>query len=356
VAAASEKEAAAKATATAQPVPTEAEPVSAAVAATEAVAEPTESNAEAEPTQAVEEPAGEDTGMALRSMDEFDSYRQKVVMTWVGAAEGTPEMSVLQEFVREPPASRSMITFQNDDGSSETMETVRIGDTVYTKIGEDWFASTTAEGSEEEMEQYTAWANPNDFISSGDCRLVGSEQVGDLDAKHYSCGEELLIGSQETMPAELRSTITLARVDTWVSTKFEVAVKTEIYWEGTDSDGNEMTYTFGSEVYDINQPITIEPPEGTEAPGVPDDVPMVDGATNLQISGQPPMVIINFGVSLPVADVIAFYSDEMPKQGWTALASPIPAMMNFEKAGRTAMIMAEEADGASTATIVIGAE
>jgi hypothetical protein len=356
VAAASEKGAATTATPTREPAPAKVEPVKAVAVTTE----PTETEAGptgavVEPTQSVAEPTEEDTGMPLRSMDEFDSYRQQVTMVWAGAEQEMPEMTVLQEFVREPPASRNVTTIQNQDGSTETIEIVQIGDTAYTKVGDDWFASTR-EDSEGDVEQYTAWANPNDFMSSGDCRLVDREQVGGLDAKHYTCGEELLIGSQETMPEELRSTITLARVDTWVSTRFEVAVKTEIYWEGADPDGNEATYTFESIVYDINEPITIEPPEGTEAPDVPDDVPMVDGATDVQISGQPPMVIINFGVSLPAEDVTSFYRDEMPKQGWTTLPSPIPAMMNFEKAGRTAMIMVEEADGASTATIMISAE
>ena len=351
----------AAATPTEKAPPTKAaEPEKAVAVATKADAEPTEAKAEptkaqAEPTETVAAPTQEDTGMALRSMDQFDSYRQQVKMVWEGADQEIPEMDILQEFVREPPASRSVTTFQNTDGSTETVETVQIGDTFYTKIGDDWFASKR-EGSEGESEQYVAWANPEDFMSSGDCRFVGKEKVGELDTKHYTCAEELLIRSQANMPEELKSTITLAEVDTWVSTKHEVAIKTLIYWEGEDPDGNEVTYTFESTVYDINEPINIEPPEGTEAPDVPNDIPMIDGATNVQISGQPPMTIINFEVVLPAAGVVAFYKDEMPKQGWTSLASPIPTMMNFEKDGRTAMIMTEEAGGTSTATIMIGAE
>ena len=293
--------------------------------------------------------------MALRSMEEFDSYRQQVKMVWEGAGQGIPEMDILQEFVREPPASRSVTTFQNADGSTGSMETVQIEDTVYARVGDDWFASKQ-EDSEDEADQYMSWANPDDFMSSGDCRFVGKEKVGELDTKRYTCGEELLTRSQATMPEALRSTIALGQVDTWVSTKHEVAIKTLVHWEGEDAEGSEVTYTFESTVYDINEPISIEPPEGTEAPDVPDDIPMIDGATNLQISGQPPMVIISFEVALPASEVVAFYNDEMPKQGWTGQAGLIPGMLNFEKDGRTAMIITDEEGGTSTATIMIGTE
>jgi hypothetical protein len=293
--------------------------------------------------------------MALRSMDEFDSYRQQVKLMWEVAGQGVSQTDILQEYVREPPASRSVITVAGTDEPANTVETVQVGDTVYTKVGDDWFASMR-EGSEDEAQQYLAWANPYEFMSSGDCRLVGMEQVGGLDAKHYACGQELLAASQAAMPGGLSSAITLGTADTWVSTEYEVAIRTLIHWEGEDADGNAVTYTYESTAYDINEPISIEPPEGTEAPDVPDDIPMIDGATDVQISGQPPVLIISFEVAVPASDVIAFYNDAMPGQGWTGQASPIPGMANFEKDGRTAMIATSEAGGTTTATIMIGAQ
>ena len=162
--------------------------------------------------------------------------------------------------------------------------------------------------------------------------------------------------SQQNLPADQQYAITLGSVDSWISTQYEVTIKSVMQWVGKDPDGNDVTYTYKAIVYDINAPITINPPEGTEAPALPDDVPMIDGATKVQINSQPPMVIINFEVALPAAEVVAFYEDEMAQEGWTAQDSPLPTMMNFEKDNRTAILMVDEAAGTSTVTLMVGEE
>jgi hypothetical protein len=66
-------------------------------------------------------------------------------------------------------------------------------------------------------------------------------------------------------------------------------------------------------VFDINQPITIEPPaEALAQQGAREDVPMPEDAKiDFSMRG-----MVSYKTALSVDEVAKFYETEMPKQGW----------------------------------------
>lgn len=76
-----------------------------------------------------------------------------------------------------------------------------------------------------------------------------------------------------------------------------------------DKGSIEMSYR----VFDINQPITIEPPaEALAQQGAREDVPMPEDAKiDFSMRG-----MVSYKTALSVDEVAKFYETEMPKQGW----------------------------------------
>jgi len=106
------------------------------------------------------------------------------------------------------------------------------------------------------------------------------------------------------------------------------------------------------DVTDINQPIVIEPPEGVEVPAWPEDVPLMEGATNVSsvVSGTG---VNTYEIAVPCDQVVAFYDEEMPTNGWDR---PDPAMHIYVKGNRQARLLGGEQDGGCGVTIMIGEE
>ncbi len=315
-----------------------AEKQAAQPAATEAadVTATAESAAEAESSEGEEVTFSEVSELA-----KFDSYRLKHEWVWKyeGGQEETAEITV--EFVRDPAAQRMVMTSSDDDGKGG-MEMVQIGDVTYTKFGEEWMAlqSSTTDALKE-----SGWfGSPEAFLGNTRGKLVGKETINGMATKHYRYEQQSLA------PMAQLSKVDKAVADVWVSTEHNVYVQGVMHWEGTSEDKGPATFDLRSNLYDINQPITIEPPQGVEKPAAPEDVPIYAGATELAIMGQ----IVTFKVAASEADVIAFYQEAMPGQGWTAGDETIPQMLQFSKGDRKVTIMiSAEGEGASV-TIMQG--
>jgi hypothetical protein len=131
--------------------------------------------------------------------------------------------------------------------------------------------------------------------------------------------------------------------------KVTVIVKVVSTWSGTDADKTKWSGGMQIDVTDINEPIAIEPPEGVEAPGMPEDVPIMAGATNVQSV----MGINSVKIAATADEVLAFYDEGMAANGWEAEEGGIPGMRTYTKENRQATLMVEEQDGGSEVTIMI---
>lgn len=314
-------------------------------------ASPTKPPASAEPTEvpsptATAEPE-EEAPLSLVSAQELDSYRQVVRMSGTHADEEW-EMEMVTEVVREPPAQRYVMRVADETGEETSFEMIQIGDTTYIGGGPEgeWMSMTSSESPDLSD---TGFIRLEDSFYSDECKYEGRQTVNGLQTKHYHCSEKALLA----MPTAGGGVIQDAEGDVWVSTEYNVAVKFVFTWKGRDEDGVAVEGRWESDVTDINKPIKIEAPEGVAAAGLPDDIPMIDGA--YEVSAM--MGMVGFKVDKVIAEVSKFYQAAMARNGWTLEeGAMMPNMLNFSKGDRTASFILSEEGAATQVTIMVNEE
>ncbi|HHX45736.1 MAG TPA: hypothetical protein GX714_17405 [Chloroflexi bacterium] len=163
---------------------------------------------------------------------------------------------------------------------------------------------------------------------------------------HYSEGavDDLGFGRMDESSAD----VWVAEIGTG-DAAVTVVVKAQTTFAGKDLAGVEWSGEMTVDVTDVNAPITIEAPEGVEPPGMPEDVPLMEGAENVQSV----MGINTFEVEATLDEVMAFYDDEMAANGWSLDDDSVPGMRTYTKDARSAMLMAEETEAGASVTIMI---
>lgn len=290
-----------------------------------------------------EEEAEELTFSNVTDLDQFDSYRISHRFSWEWESGETEGIEYLTEFVRDPLAQRVVMKGIGEGAGEDEdeMELIHVEGTSYMKLGEEWMST---QSSPEDFLQQGGWlGGPEGFLGAEKGRYVGRETVNGLKTKHYRYTENIPAPFGEV------SKITKATSDVWVSTKYDVYVKVIIRWEGTEEKKGKGTFVMESKLTDINKPITIEPPEGIEKPEVPDDIPIVDGATGLTLMPN----MITFQVNRPQKEVIEFYKAKMPANGWKLGEGLVPMMMDFAKGDRSANVVVAEDGEKAMVTIML---
>ncbi|MCE5259573.1 MAG: hypothetical protein LLG44_11050 [Chloroflexi bacterium] len=312
------------------------------------------SKATAKPTVEPEEPTSDseqvDTS-ELQSLENMDSYHlvQSGSFTDV-LTDGTSTVNTIDVEVwevREPQASHTVWIAQKDDEPESSFEFIIIGSDAYLKSSDtdEWMAMTSSEESTSSFGDLGWFTDPTS-VMSGDAELVGKEQVNGLATKHYRYTGASVVGSY----LGTGGTIEQAQADVWVSEEYNIVVKYDSHWKGTAEDGTQHDWSFASEVSEVNEPITIEPPEGVAKPGLPDDVALMEGATEVtSFSG-----ITSFKVAATVDEAMAFYAQSLVDSGWEAGEdSGIPGMATYTKDTRSLSLMAVEDGDQTGVTIMI---
>lgn len=246
--------------------------------------------------------------IAPNALENLTSYRARFV--WRQTIEGRPTetLTMEEEATREPAARRMVLTAEGGENPG-VMELVQIGDTSWLCSPDGGCIQTQQSGEESLFGE--GMVNPEDLVSpSSDYRYVGRDTVNGIRSRHYTLNlpPEMLAGLTT-------GTVTATKADVWVADEAGMPAYTTrfiISWEGTTEDGEKVQGDWTYEVYDVNKPFTIEPPEG--ATGAPADIPVYPGATDQAIIGP----LIMFSSADPVADVAEFYRTQMADQGWTA--------------------------------------
>lgn len=219
--------------------------------------------------------AAETPGEAAE-LSELDSYRLNIV--WRGenqdGSEGF-ELRILQEWVKEPPAQRLVMSGNEPGQEPETvMEFILIGDQAWMGAGGTWMETSA--------DQADAMAQPWDITAGAgeDWELVGEEMVNGVRCKHLSSGESQTV--TVTDPQEGQAIVSMAG-EVWVANEPDlppVTVREEVEIEGgffpfalpgaTGASPEEGLFFVTYNLTDINAPITIIPPQDVEGiPGVP---------------------------------------------------------------------------------------
>jgi len=304
----------------------------------EATQAPSQRETTAVPTEASgEAPAPE---VAPNALSNLDSYRARITSQWMPTG-GTPQgMTMVEEYTRDPAAHRIVI-----EGTEGTVEIVQIGDT-------GWFCTDgqcVQSAQEEEdilAEMGAATFDPADFTSDADYTYKGEETVNGIRSRHYT-----LNLSAAEIAAIAQGSVTDVQADVWIAAQSglpEFVVRYQMSWKET-RDSVEGTTEFSFEVYDINKPITIEPPEG--AASLPEDVPAYPGASELMVMEG----FVSFSTTDDVATVADFYSTGLSAQGWTnAEDTSLEGMVNqtWKKGERTLTLMISAGEGGKTSVLI----
>lgn len=271
----------------------------------------------------------------------LDSYRARMISQWTPAG-GTPEgTTLLEEYTRDPAAHRVVI-----EGPEGTVEIVQIGDT-------GWFCTNgecmqSAQDEEDILSDMGATTfDPADFTSGTDYTYKGEETVNGIRARCYA-----LDLSAAEIAAMAQGSVTDVQANACIAAQSglpEFVVRYQMGWKETRDD-TEGTTEFSFEVYDVNRPFTIEPPEG--AAGLPEDVPAYPGASELMMMEG----FISFSTTDDVATVADFYGTGLPTQGWTKEEdTTLEGMVSqtWTKDDRTLNLMISAGEGGKISVLII---
>ncbi|MHB1318556.1 MAG: hypothetical protein ACYCYF_08070 [Anaerolineae bacterium] len=315
-----------------------------------------ESSASDEDTDEAEADDTDDEAEAapdVATLDTLDSYRQSMTTRVVSGDEVT-EWTILTEFVREPRAQRMVWSSVDAEGNqTESWETIQIGTTTYMRGDEasggsaEWVSYSSEDAEEPEgSADITNWMNAANYLEDPNCKRQGREDVDGQNAVLYVCDEGVFgaYGGVWGVTGKLIE----ASIQTWVSDEYDVPLRSITEWVGEDDDKVRHEYFSEGIITDINEPITIEPPEGVDKPGLPEDVPLYpDAKITLAMAG-----MVGFEVDAALPDVIAFYKEEMVAQGW-ALDTDGGEMLSFSKEGRSATVMMSASDATVSGSIIV---
>lgn len=308
---------------------------------------PTPQQAAPTPTPTEEEEESAEEIVAPELSDKIKSYRQDT--QWI-TLEGEDQTggTVKIEWIKEGPARRMIMSGYDEEGDRFEWELIEIADTKYMRMGKEWMSIS---GGQEPPtgEELLVWSNPDTWKNEPACEYKGQEMHEGQKTKKWSCTKEAFT-AQTILP---NGQIEEGFVNSWVSEEYDIPVHTIVEWRGKDADGKQRAFRFEAKVYDINQSITIEPPKGVELPGLPDDIPMMENASEVfAMAG-----MVSFKVKASVDDAIAFYDEAMVKNGWKkGEESGVSGMMTFTKGNRQAQIMVTEEDETTSVTILMQGE
>ncbi len=314
-----------------------------AATSTSAVPRPTNTKAAAQPPVVAEE-YNFDQASDLSSLS---SYRMHYIFKWESTKadqKDTGSWDVVEEFVRQPPAHHLLWT-STGAGEEGKWEIIQIGKDVYMDSGSGWFAVLSGEADIFEANRFLS--DPFNVISGNRGKLVQKNvMVNGVSTNHYIFDESSL------GPTLGLGVIAKAKGDVWVSPEFGVAVRYVAHYEGENlaiGSGEAGVLDLAFDLTDLNKPVTIKAPEGVK-PAMPEDIPIMDGATELSAV----LGIVTYKTTKSVEEVIAFYDAQMPGAGWTKGEGAIPGMMSFAKGDRAAQILIDAQEGKTNVTIMAG--
>ncbi|MFZ1505545.1 MAG: hypothetical protein WAV74_02030 [Anaerolineae bacterium] len=264
-----------------------------------------------------------DVEAAMAAMDRLASYRtytrydfsEKVSASAV--ASGT--ISITVEYVRQPQEAQRILmegTGQGaEDGAAGRMETIRIGDTTWTNLGDDNWIQTSEETGTPFQSAGLIYDTPELLVSVSAARRLGSETINGLETEHYAFDKRQLnivnVGDMDE-----------ARGEFWIAADGGFIVRYRLEAHGRDielSEGQrgEGAIALAFDVLASNRPLTIVPPPVELGPPgfTAGGFPLPPGTRTTLTSRN----FSSFLANQSPADVVAFYKDKLPVTGWSLL-------------------------------------
>ncbi|MCS7259666.1 MAG: hypothetical protein NZ765_02640 [Anaerolineae bacterium] len=294
----------------------------------QATPQPTEEIGELEE---MEEP-GAPEKVLPSGLQTLDSFRSEMALSWNGTKafeqEGGTKVDKQVEgffnlklaFVRQPPAYElhmESIGLEGMDPEKVTkISYVQVGDTgwMYQSGTESWMQIPAHDMSSAEFMQMT----PAFLLPGLDTNIKAKGGASEQTINNVKC-YNYTFTEKEIPQTEGLGKVNRASGEMCLAVEGDYIVNFSLVADIVTSEGEEnpmfdkgsinMTY----KVFDVNQPITIEPPaEALAQRGAREDIPMTaDAKIDFSMPG-----MVSYKTALSVDEVTKFYETEMPKQGW----------------------------------------
>ncbi len=267
-----------------------------------------------------------------RNLDAVKSY--VATFTYKSQPEGgeAQEWSWRQVVNRDPFASDTTTDTVSGQGMGE-FRMIVMGDKSYLISDGMQCMAMTDENNQNEM------MDPQNFMSSAayDMRKDGSGPTIDGRATDKYVGEY-------NDGANTVTSIAYVDPSTEITMRWEVS--------GTsDSNGAKETFTWAYELSDIDAAPNVEMPAECQAMTEASSYPMPDDAQVTLQSAE----MFAYTTSQALADVVEFYTLEMPAAGYTeaegSMTTPDMSMLSYAKDGKTVSVMITVQDGKTNVII-----
>lgn len=242
-------------------------------------------------------------------LEQLDSYRATLSYE-LTRADGTVEtFSIEQAATRDPRAQRFVMSSTEGD-----IEYIQIEDQMWIRFGEEWIQSSSDDMEESDFGSFlTTGDDWMSEIDDGDYEFLGTENVNGLSTRHYRVAYSagwLNLLDQANADGEIED----GTADVWIADDPDLPdfiVRYRVELQGT-LEGADGTATLSQDVTDVNQPVTIEAPEGVAMGGLPEGVPVYPGASDVSTFG----TMTTFTAPDDLETVATFYEDALSAAGW----------------------------------------
>ena len=298
------------------------------------------------------------------SKDKLDSYRSITTIVLTGTKDNREveeSIEVKVEYTRDPLAQHITMSTASTELVTQTgtIEMYQVEGMQYMQYGDQWISSPVTDTSSLDTQ---GLISGEDLLNDA-CgwKKAGKESLDDVRVQHWTLPETATDECFAALELQEAGEITAAGGDLYIAIDGNYVAKMDIYFEGTglylfgteaattSLDGRtDISYTMS----DVNQPITIEVPEAAlAASALPEDIPLPPNAEGAsQMFG-----MLSFSSASTPAEISAFYTDEMPGNGWTAGdVSEFGGIytLDFSKEGKKASFMISADQNGKTTVLV----
>lgn len=276
---------------------------------------------------------------------DLSSYVATLRVSFDGTRAGKAEIwskTYTMHATRQPLARHWTIEQSANGSAADTVLQAEMNGLYYEKHGQDSCNAGALPQEDLPSESYEPAAFLSGVIGAEE---VGTEDVNDIPTTHYSFDQRAL-GTAD---------VAQSTGEMWVASEGAYVVKYLLTTTaGPDHFGAGVGGTLSME-YALTGPnaaLTIALPEDCP-PGLV-NAPALPDATNVEnLPG-----LLAFDTATPMAEAVAFYTEQLPPLGWSPQGDPLlaeaAAMLIYTSGDVVATITIEKADGQSHVTIFSG--
>ena len=239
----------------------------------------------------------------------LNSYRLRMTWDFTDENNVTEQFTIKQEAIREPVAQRFVMSGNVD----QNIEFIQVGETQWVRFGDEWMQTPVS--ADDTMDEFDSFfIQPETMLSDleeGDYEDLGTETINGMKTRHLRVKAENWAMMGTFNSGDIESGV----AEVWIVNERdlpEFAVRFTMEMEGTIEKDKKGKLIVTWEVYDINEPFTIEPPAKAENIGLPPEVPLCPGSSEVTAMGS----LVIFVCEGDVKSVGEFYTAQLTSSGW----------------------------------------